>query len=246
MATNTSTSDGGHTALAASSSWPGAEDVLGDDWVIENSCGSLVASFAADETERQSLVLQNRRLTNQVEVLAALAGRPCSGLASRCAVRLQVAARRRRARRTLGSARSAAVRLQRASRGHRVRTSVARWQQAATKIQALQRAHLAWRAVDAATRHRAAKTMQRAVRAYLAFLGAGPSKTALRRQALVTRRELDETRVCLARHNATLDNVVAAHSVAAGRARQAEAQGDTPAPCQHPLPGASCRGDIFS
>lgn len=67
-------------------SWPGAEDVLEDTWMSvaqPSDVSSLMASFVADEWDKASLISMNSRLRNQVEVLAALAGRPCSGLANR-------------------------------------------------------------------------------------------------------------------------------------------------------------------
>mmetsp|Transcript_28947 Transcript_28947/g.72163 ORF Transcript_28947/g.72163 Transcript_28947/m.72163 type:complete len:189 (-) Transcript_28947:467-1033(-) len=80
------------------------------------------------------------------------------------------------------------------------------------------------RAAAAAARREAAGARLRvAWREYAARLRTGPTKTWLRRQALLAvaaRRELEAK---LARHQETLDDVVAAHSAAAARARAAEA-----------------------
>lgn len=188
-------------------SWPGAETVFcADEW----------SSFVVNDEERASLIATNQRLRNQVEVLAALAGRPNSGLACTRAVHIQSAARRLSAQRALRKARLAVLCMQRAARGRRQRASFRRVISAAVAVQARQRARLVTSAVRAATCRRAAARLQRAFRAYQALLQR-TSKTRLR-------RELLNAQLQVANLHTTLGNVVAAHSAAASRARHAEAR----------------------
>lgn len=205
--------------------WPGAEAFLEEEWTsVVNSSDSMLASFVAESWERTSLMETNKLLSNQVEVLAALAGRPCSGIATRRAVQLQCASRRLAGVRVLGTSRAAAVRLQRVSRGRALRSSLTSWHAAATRIQAQLRASVATRLARAVARDRAATRIQRATRAYLTDLASGSTKTWLRRELMIARQQTRQAASALERHNATLDRVVTAHSAAASRARLAEAQ----------------------
>ena len=82
--------DGDWTEVAASS-WPGVERDLDarseivDSSEISSSDLNLL-TVIEDEADTRALV---RRLQNQIEVLAALAHRPNSGLADRCATTVQ-------------------------------------------------------------------------------------------------------------------------------------------------------------
>uniref|UniRef100_A0A7S3EUK5 Uncharacterized protein n=1 Tax=Haptolina ericina TaxID=156174 RepID=A0A7S3EUK5_9EUKA len=215
------------SSIVEISAWPGAEDTLPgyelpgyEEWeaIVESPGSSSV--LLSDEWEKASLVKENLRLTNQVEVLAALAGRPCSGLAISRATMIQCAARGHSGRLGLKAARSAATQLQQCARGWAARAYLEKLRRSATSIQSQQRAILARRAADTMMRNRAAALIQRAVRTYRALL-MPLSKTQLRREALAARRRLAEVTV---RNHAALDNVVAAHAAAASRARKAEAQ----------------------
>lgn len=166
------------------SSWPGAEAAIDTEWatsMIRLSDSSAVSSFTLDDWEKVSLLQANKLLLNQVEVLSALAGRPCSGLARASAVRLQSAARRRIAIKSQREVRSAAVLLQRTFRGWRTRAQVMNEHAAALKLQAAQRIHIARILRKQGEKDYAARQIQSKLQEHVHYITSGPSRTWFRR-----------------------------------------------------------------
>ena len=133
-------------------------------------------------------------LRNQVEVLAALAGRPNTGLAQTAAVAVQSLARRRTSVRALALAKIAAVRLQAAAR-RRAARRLADVRRVATRAQLvpvvrIQRAARAFFAAD--ERQTKAKLRRRIVRLAAAHVKVADRARAAESDAASSRRSCEE------------------------------------------------------
>lgn len=201
--------DGDWTEVAASS-WPGVERDLDarseivDSSEISSSDLNLL-TVIEDEADTRALV---RRLQNQIEVLAALAHRPNSGLADRCATTVQSKVRMLACVRNLRHAKTAAKMVQKHVRGRGVRSVIGAMHGTARVLQARQRLRRRARAKQVERRESAARAVQRATRAHLNLLHAGPTKTKLAQRALRLRACLEERE---ARHAETVEKLVTAH-----------------------------------